>query len=107
MLGQLALLALESGATAESFWLEALMGDYNPQSFKTAAAPDVLAVSAIKPTPFRAAKEECNKTRETFDPCFLGRETIVYHIWGIFSRRQKEKKRRNSCSFYCSSSQSC
>lgn len=66
MLGHLVLLALESGATAESFWLEALMGDYNPQSFKTAAAPDVLAVSAIKPHSFQGSKGGMQQNKRDF-----------------------------------------
>lgn len=53
-------------------------------------------------------KREKNRYFRWYFDIFLGRQTIVKHIWDIFSRWQKEKKkRRNSHSFYCSSSQSC
>lgn len=41
-----------------------------------------------------AAKEECTKTKETFDAGSLGRQTIVGSIWDVASRRQKEKEKK-------------
>lgn len=47
----------------------------------------------------KGGRERRGWEEEIFNACFLGRQTIVKHIWDMLSRRQERKKEEIAIAF--------